>query len=733
MRDRQRKKQKRKLEEERDKRKGGENMSDLPSMAVNNGLIASYKSVASAMDICLVSYQRMQNASRQVIETKSIMMARAAYRDVGTEVTGVSGALEVASSKQDDLNKKMEKSGNIAKGLFDKIKSKISGIDWGKQVEKVLAMSDEFEQVAAKLTVMKGVGENVGDVQNKIFAAAQASRGSYTDMATAVATLGNNASGAFSDSNPDEIIGFAELVQKQFAIAGYSTGEAAKGMTQLTQAMNDGKLSADEMNSIFATAPNVVQSIADYMKLSTTEVKNMATEGVLTSEIFKNAMFSSATDISNKLANMPMTWEQIKNSISQTAMQLFSPILAKCNDFLNSDGFKGFIIGVKDGLYAISEIANVMFDLLAGGAERIMEGWSMIRPVILGVGAVFLSYVALLGLAKAASIASGIASGALAIGKFLLGKATLAATAAQLGLNGALAACPLMWIIGLIIAIIAIFYAVVAAVNHFTGSTYSATGIIMGALGMAVAFIYNNFLGLMDFILGIVNYWYNLFATFINYFANCWKNPISSVIYLFQGFADSILGVIHKIAEAIDHVFGSNLADTVAGWRTSVKDFADDAVAKYAPNENYEEVISKVDFSTEELLGLERMSYGDAYDTGYEMGEGLADKASGMLKMPKVFEEGDLWDNISDINTNSTATAENTGKVTQSMDITDENLVYLREIAEREIIDRTVFSTINVEMGGVMNTVNSLQDLDGIGYYIADNLQEEMSIGMEGV
>ena len=306
------------------------------------------------------------------------------------------------------------------------------------------------------------------------------------DTAAAVAKLGINARDAFT--NMDEVIAFSELVNKSFVIGGAGVQEQSAAMLQLTQAMASGVLRGEELNSVFEQAPGIIQSIADYLDVSIGEIRAMAAEGQLTADVVKNAMFAAADDIETRFSNMPKTWAQIWTGMKNKALSIFAPILNKLNQIANSSKFETVSNGVIGALAAIASVATVVLDLLITGASWVVDNWGWIAPIVLGVAGAYIvlhgaviayNAVQTIGntLAKISTARSAIKSG-LTLAE---AAATTTATGAQVGLNAALLACPITWIIIGIIALIALFYAAVAAVNHFAGTSVSATGIICGA------------------------------------------------------------------------------------------------------------------------------------------------------------------------------------------------------------------------------------------------------------
>ena len=572
------------------------------------------------------------------------------------------------------------------------------------------------------------------DLQDMIYQSAERSRGSYQATADAVSKLGLMAGDAFGSS--EEIIAFMEQVNKQFTIAGTEAAGIDAAMLQLTQAMGSGVLRGEEYNSILEQAPNIIQAIADYMEVPKGQLKDMAAEGQITADIVKAAMFAAADETNEKFEQMPKTFEQIGTSIQNTALMAFQPVLQRMNEIANGERFQKFVNNATEALSTVAGIALEIFDLLVGVAGIVDDNWSLLSPVIFGVAAALAVYY---GAQLAANAVDAISHGlhvAMAAAQMIhaaatgtLTAATAADIAAQNGLNAALYACPIVWIIILIIALIALFYAAVAAVNKFAGTSVSATGIICGALAAAGAFTWNLISGALELVLGFLNALINPFINFANFIGNLFENPVSSVIYLFHGMADNILEILQTIASALDFVFGSNMADTVQSWRDGLKDATDIMVAEFAPDENYQEIMSSLDLSVSDF-GIHHFGYADAWDAGYSFGEDIANRFSGNEQedgheYEDPFNYGEFAGNICDI-------ADDTGAIKDSLDITEEELKYLRDIAEQEAINRFTTAEITIEQTN-HNTVSGKMDLDGIVSGLTDAANEAVDRIAEGV
>ena len=309
--------------------------------------------------------------------------------------------------------------------------------------------------------------------------------------------------------------------------------------------------------------------------------------------------------------------------------------------------------------------------------------------------------------------------------------ATFAQTAAQYGLNAALMACPLTWIIILIIALVALFYAAVAAVNHFAGTSVSATGLMCGAFMAALAFIGNIFVALWNLVVDVFVMIYNLVATVANFIGNVFNDPVGAVARLFFDLADTVLSVLQALASAIDTIFGSNLAGSVQGWRDSLGGWVDSTFGKG------EEIMEKLNA---EDLHLGRFEYGAAFDMGYEFGQGVEDTVGGLFDFSAMNSLGaadgldafNLGNTLDGIYGNTGDTAGNTAAMSDALDIAEEDLAYMRDIAEREAINRFTTAEIKVEQHNE-NHISKDTDLDGIMDAWANDFAEKLDVSEEGV
>ena len=682
-----------------------------------------------------------QQALNDAIESMDVSAANEAYLKLLQTIKNTQRCIRDNADAQGRFNQTIDEGKSSADGLMKSIKSAVAAYASIQTAGKIIELSDTMTQTTARLNLIVDDGGSVEELQNKIYASAQASRASYQSTADAIAKMGSNAGDAFSSN--DELIAFMEQVNKQFTIAGTDAQGIDAAMLQLTQAMGSGVLRGEEFNSILEQAPNIIQSIADYMDVPKGALKDMAADGYVTAETVKSAMFAAADDTNAKFESMPMTFSQIWTSFQNTALIAFQPVLEKLNEIANSEGFQTFVENALGGLAAVAGVALQILDLLGSAAGFIADNWSLLSPIIYGVAAALAVYYGwqvavktIDAITKGIHIAMAAAQMMHAAATGALTAATAADIAAQNGLNAALYACPIVWILMIIIAVIAAIYVVVAIINKVAETTISATGIICGALTVAAAFIGNLFITLINFITDIFVVLWNFIASFANFFGNVFNDPVGAIARLFFDLVDTILSLLESVASAIDTIFGSNLASSVSGWRDSLTEWVDSTFGKG------EEVMAKVNA---EDYHVDRFEYKSAWDAGYNFGEGIDKKISnfdpsslldfGSENVPDPSDytnQGNGGSGIDDLSGGVSDIADNTSDISDELSITEEDLKYLRDIAEQEAINRFTTAEITIEQTN-HNNISSDMDLDGIVNGLTDAVDEAAVIIAEGV
>lgn len=684
-----------------------------------------------------------QNSLNQAMQNMDVSAANDAYLRLSQTVGNTERYIRDNVDEQGRFNQEISAGTQQANELTNTIKRAVAAYVSIQTVGKALNISDELVQTTSRLNMMNNGVQTTAELVNMVYAAAQDARGSFSQMADVVARFGNNAKDAFSSS--EEVVAFADLIQKQMTIAGASTQEAANAELQLSQALGSGVLRGDELNSIFEQAPNLIQNIADYLDVPIGKIREMAADGELSADVVKAAIFSAADDINSKFNEMPMTWGQIWQSMQNTALIAFQPVLQRLNDLANSEAFQTFIQGAIEAMATLANILLNIFELVGTVGGFIADNWSVISPIIYGVIAALAVYAAYLGIVKGIEIASAAAtaihsvamSAKIGVMAALTGQ-TMAATAAQMGYNGALYACPVVWIIVLIIALIAVIMAVCSAIAKMTGIANSGFGVITGGVNVVIQLFKNLGLTVANIALGIGN----AIAALASNMMTAFHNAICSVQSWFYNLLSTALSVIEGICSALNKL--PFVEFDYSGISSAADDYAAKASEAAGNKEDYQSISDAFNEGFTTFDAFQDGWASDAFNAGAAWGDGIADKVSnfslsdvfGQTDIPNV---GDYTSGFNDAIANSGVgdsignIDDNTGKIKDSLDVTEEDLKYLRDIAEQEAINRFTTAEINVDMSGMQNTVNSGDDIDGFMTKLTDSVNEAVDNMTEGV
>ena len=775
------------------------------SLVLNDQMSKVLGRINKAMGSVLDSFEAVQRASGRSFNTANIAAARREIGAADAALNEMEQSYRDCNNQQQQLNKHIGQGTTAAGGLLGKIKSIASAYLGMKAVKGLVGLSDTITQTDARLSMMNDGLQTTAELNDMIYASAQRSRGSYLATADAVAKLGLMAGDAFSSNK--ETIAFMEQVNKQFKIAGTSTQGIDAAMLQLTQAMGSGVLRGEEYNSILEQAPNIIQAIAKYMDVPKGKLKDMAADGQITADIVKAAMFACADETNAKFESMPKTWSDIWTSMKNRAIKALDPLLAKVNQLANSERVQRTVNGLIRTFSVMSVVLAQVFDGVCAVYNFVADNWSRIRPVIMGIVAALLLYKAAVFTITAIETIAAVAKGIFAAATMMQTGATFAATAAQYGLNTAIWACPITWVIALIIVLIvliAIFFEQVVGAVYWLGALFKNIGLWIANVSIAIWNSIKN-IGLWFANLGLAIWQVikNIGMWFANLGAATWaiikntglwfaklgmgiwnvlKACASNVgvafnnawVFIQQGF----WGMVNVIMQGLKSL--ANMANKVLGWMgvnidtsgldfaakkidelnskkesyTSIGDawnegfntFAYDSVSDAWNSHSYGSVgdafgTYDVDFGkgwSEGMNTFDTFQDGwgsSAYNKGAEVGRNIKSSVTGvfdnMLGNLGLGEDGtgglDPYGSaLGDIAKNTGDTAKNTGKST-------EELSYLRDIAEREAINRFTTAEIKVDLGGVTNNVAANTDLDGIISYLTDGVAEALVTASEGV
>ena len=668
-------------------------------MVLNDGISGVLRKINTALNTTLNAFEQVQRASGRAVDTAQIQAARAALVQANREVDEMAEGYRRAAEQEEILNKGLRNGTNAAGGLLGKVKGIVATLAAGAGIKALLGLSDKMTSTTARLNFLVDDGGSVEALEQKIMASAQRSRSAYLDTASAIASMGANAGSAF-ESN-DELIAFMEQINKQFVIGGATAEGQSAAMLQLTQAMAAGALRGEELNSILENAPGIARAIESYMGIAEGSIKQYAEQGLITAEVVKNAMFAAADETNAKFESMPLTWAQIATKMQNTALAAFDPVLTRLNQVANSAQFNTVINGAINGLAMLATVATGVLDLLINGAAFVVDNWSWISPIVYGLVAAFIAYNAVALITNGINAAMALAEGVKAAALMMSTGATFAQTAAQYGLNAALLACPITWIVVLVIALVAAIYAACSAIAKFTGIANSGFGVICGGINVVVQFFDNLLSTALTVVAGICEA----------------LNKLPFVEFDYSGITNAASDYAAKAAEA-----SGNIQDFV-----SVGDA-------------FNEGMSTFDTWQDGWVG-------DAFNAGANWGDGVAsgisDAVGGLFDMDlgaaTDYGAGGLGTGgygdfaMDDLLGNTGQTAANTGAAADALSTSTEELEYLRDIAERDAINRFTTAEVRIDMTGMTNRIEGGADLDGVISTLTDGFTEALLTAAEGV
>ena len=692
-------------------------------MVLNDGMSAVLKRITSALDTTLNAFEQVQRASGRAVDAAQIAQARSQLVGANAEIQEMADGYRRAAEQEENLNRGLRTGGSLADGMLGKVKTLVATLAAGAGLNKLIGLSDQMTSTTARLSFLVDDGGSVDELEAKIMASAQRSRAAYLDTASAIASMGANAGAAFSSN--DELIAFMEQVNRQFTIGGASAQGQAAAMLQLTQAMAAGALRGEELNSILENAPGIARAIEQYMGIAEGSIKQYAQEGQVTAEVVKNALFSVADETNAKFESMPMTWAQIWTNMQNRALQTLDPVLNKLNKLANSEQFSTVVDGALNALATITALASGILDVFVNIGSAVVDNWSVIEPIAWGLVAALVAYNAVALITQAINGAV-----ALSAAEMMSTGATFAATAAQYGLNAALLACPITWIVVGVIALVAGIIALCNWIAKTTGVAATGFGVITGGINVAIQAVWNAMLVVANVAIGI----WNALGACCSNIGTAFHNVISNVQGWFYGLLSTALTVVEGICAALNKL--PFVEFDYSGISAKADEYAAKSAEAYGSVEEYQNI---GDAFTKGYNTFDTFTDGwasDAFKAGASWGDGVADKVSSFFDFGGGGTGGtDLGSgfDLSSIADNTGLTADNTGKTADALAVTEEQLEYLRDIAERDAVNRFTTAEVKIDMTGMTNRIDGSADLDGVISQLTEGFTEALVTAAEGV
>lgn len=671
--------------------------------------------IISSVNMAISSIYDMNQAMNSGVDTTSLEAARNEIAQATVAAEEFNQTMQQASSpindnirRQEQFNQSLQNGASESSNLVSAIKRMAGAYLSIQTAGKILEMSDEITQTTSRLNMMNDGLQSTADLYNMVYVAANDARGLLGDMASVVARFGNNAKDAFSSSA--EVVQFANLVQKQMTIAGASTQEAANAELQLSQALGSGVLRGDELNSIFEQAPNLIQNIADYLDVPIGKIRSMAQDGELSADVVKQAVFAATDEINANFESMPMTWGQMWTVFQNNATMAFQPILQRLNDLANTDGFQTFATNAINDLAVVAGVVLDIFEGIGSVGTFVSDNWQIIGPIVEGVAAALTVYYGW---------------------QLLSTSATKAAAAAQWIYNAAMNANPAA-IVAISIGALIVLIGILA--NKFTGTGHiaqSVFGMITGGINVVIQYFKNWGLTVADIFIGI----WNAGGACATNVEIAFHNAISHVQALWYNMLSTALTVVSGICSALNKLPFVDF--DYSGITGAADNYASKAAAAAGNTKDYASVPAAFSKGVKTYDTYQKGWVNDAYTAGAAWGDGVTSKIKNTLssKATNIPNANNYPNALASSNAataaNTADTAKNTAKTANTLSASSEDLKYLRDIADREYVNKFTTAQIKVEMIN-HNNVNNDIDLDGMAEHLRSKIEEEMNAAAEG-
>lgn len=548
-------------------------MSLQTTISMINNVSPILTNVIDSMNMVISAAYKLNDSTENMIDTSSLDASLSSLRNAQAELANMESFTSNLENEHRNYNKTVSESEGILSGIKGKVIGIVGAYAGLQSIKAFVGFSDELTSINSRLSFMLGKGEKLFDVQSRIAQAARDSRTNYKNMADSVAKLTMLAGDAFSGL--EEATRFSEILNKNFKVGGASAEEQAAAMYQLTQAMASGRLQGDEFVSIRENAPLLAQAIAKTMGVTMGELKELSSDGKITADVIKRAMFESADEIEGRFKKIPKTFSDLKTELTNTLILGLQGPMKKFNNFINTDSFQRFFNSLTNGIMVFSHFLGMALDIGISGFNLLANSINIVGPPLMGLLTIFGIYKTALAINNGLAFISSTAHFLMARAVSLYAIATGKATAIQGGFNAALLASPLFWIPAIIIGVIGLIYGIVAAINKVTGATYSATGLIVGSVLWAGATILNIAIGIINAIIQFI------YTRFVSPFISIIEWVLNVAKGGFDSFGDAVKNLIGNIiswfldlgkvvTKIIDAIFGTDWSGGLEGLQNKV-------------------------------------------------------------------------------------------------------------------------------------------------------------------
>jgi len=643
-------------------------------VTITDRMTSPMQNMISSAEQMISTLQEVDAALQSGFDTSVIDTANQAFEDVGQQVDEVAENINAAAQRQSEMNRQVQQGQSKMDGLARKVMGMVAAYASIKSIGKVMDLSDRIAQTDARLSLIVDDGGSVDELQQKIYAVAQNTRAPFLDTADMISKLGLQASKAFNSN--DELLMFAEQLNKSFVVAGTSAQGVDSVMLQLTQAMAAGTLRGEELNAVLDNAIPIVQNIQRYLEevqgfspQATENIKQLASDGVLTAEVIKNAMFYAAEETNAKFGTMPVTFAQAWQGIQDDLLMTFQPMIA----------------------------------MIAQGAGWIHDNWSRVEPIFWGLTAAVAAYALITGGSTAA---------------------TWLSVAANQALIMTMLSNPILWIAILIGVLIAKLYQWVQSV----GGVEIAWKIAMNAIKAAWDWVC---IGIMTGVYGVMNKFNEfqlMFMTVSTNIQNFMGDMKAGTLMILQSMVNGAISIINDFIGMLNKIPGVSIdaiAQVTFGTAAELENQANRAARNAELADYASDVTAKIATRDAALNQMKADAIAATAERQVEI-DTLRSQAAANA-------DSSLYDTLDGMAYNLDNIAGNTGSMADSMEMSSEDLKYLHDLAEQEAVNRYTTVDVKLEMGGITQHISKEADVDGIIGYMVEGIDEAIASSARGV
>ncbi|MBL7575516.1 tape measure domain-containing protein [Peptoniphilus asaccharolyticus DSM 20463] len=680
------------------------------TIALQNRMTPVLNNVINSMNIVIASASKIENATDNMFNIEDLKTAKKALDDAEFQLRDIENNTNRAKNAQDEYNNSINVGVKGANKLSGAIKTVVATYVSMAGMKLLGGLSDELVSAKGRVSALVESEEEFIKAQKLIYESAQKTGSIYIDQLNTVAKLGGQAKEAFGSL--EEVIKFQESINMIFATAGTGVNEAKNASIQLTQALSSGVLRGDELNSIFEQSPQLIRYIAEYLGVPIGKIRELASEGKLSADVVKNAIFANYDEINSAFENTPKTWGRIFTEMKNEAVSKLEPVLVRLNEFANSEDFMIFRQNAMENLGIVLNGLGWIIEKSILLANTISNNWDFIESTLYGIAAAYGAWTV----------------------------ATTIQTVAQNGLNMAILANPIFWFaagIGIIIMFLARWVRSVGGVQVAHMILKDEILTTYESIQLKVLETQNRFeetkinisRGITELVNSILNNLGNLKVQGLGIIDSFLNGAIDGVNKLIN-FANNIPGVA---IETVEHVtFQADMATKEAAKKKERDDKLESLNRQY---ENLKAV------NQSERAALEAKNRSEQT----KRSKGITDlkekklnekrkvsEASNYLK-PNFLSNIPKASELDSIKKATNGTEKNTKALKDGIQVKNEDVKYLRDLAERRAIQNFSFDKLEVIANNTFGDVHETADLDGWIEGLTDKLGDAVSTTMGGI